>query len=92
VARRGGAGLFGPERAGIARDKFIGKSAGTNRSEAAPRRGAANALRNHALTGPIRNLVSTDFQNSGTVGKEEKDYENTSHRFRGQGTRVGLED
>ncbi len=51
----GGAGLFGPERAWIARDKFVGKSAGPNRSEVAPRRGATNALRNHALTGPIRN-------------------------------------
>ena len=52
VARRGGAGLFGPERAGIALDRFIGKSAGTNRSDVAPRRGATNALRNRALTGP----------------------------------------
>ena len=49
--------MFGPERARIAIDKFIGKSAGPNQSEVAPRRGATNALRNHALTGPIRNLL-----------------------------------
>ena len=43
-------GLFGPERARIARDKFIGKSAGTNRSEVAARRDATSAPENPAET------------------------------------------
>jgi len=69
VARRGGAGLFGPERAGIALDRFIGKSAGTNRSDVAPRRGATNALRNRALTGPafIPCASTTPLKTNGSI-------------------------
>jgi hypothetical protein len=62
VARRGGAGLFGPERAKIALDRFTGKSAGTNRSEVAPRRGETNALRNHALTGPAKSVNTLEVE------------------------------
>jgi hypothetical protein len=50
-------GHKGSERAGIARYKSVGKSAGTNRSEVAPRRGATNAPEKPTKTGPIKNLV-----------------------------------
>ncbi len=50
-------GLFGPERARIAIDKFIGKSAGPNQSDVAPRRGATNAPENPTKTGPIKNSL-----------------------------------